>query len=364
MYTLIRKCSFGGMVLLSVWLWASCSKSNSENAGSAAHVNTTMQPLQLMLDNNIAFSDFDTLMRISGYMDSLGKGHLYTLLVPDNTAFTNAGIRIDSLLALPKDSLKLFVGNHILAGVVTTSVVPQTITNPMVAVNGQTLYLSKPIINSGNSSTAGQVQQLQKTLHVNGIKVTLVDQMAVDGALQVLLFPLRLTVPSVGKYLLSRPEYSLFVAGLRKFNLFDQLDSAGPHTIFPPTNDMMISNGMTLDRINSDTFDVNHYQPFLFTAGLLQSRTFMTDFADAQLPNNNIGYTQYGTVQYSFGDYNPELGMEVSNYYSTAGPRNPNYNWIGPSVLSYEQNQQPALNGVIMPINNVLVYPDSVYLYR
>lgn len=364
MYTLIRRCSFGGVLLLSVWLWAACSKSNSGHTATPAPVISTVQPLQFMLDDNFAFSDFDTLMRMSGYMDSLGKGKLYTLLVPDNTAFSNAGIRIDSLLALPKDSLRLFVGNHILPGAVTTDLVPQTITNPMVALNGQTLYLSKPLITGYVASIPALLKQYQHTLHINGVKAALVDQKAVDGALHVLLFPLRLTVPSVGKYLLSRPEYSLFVAGLRKFNLFDRLDSAGPYTIFPPSNDAMISNGMTLSRINSDTFDVNHYQLFLFTAGLLQSRTFMTDFSDAQLPNNNIGYTQYGTVQYSFGDYNVVMGLRVSNYYSTVGPRNPNYDWIGPQALSYEKDQQPALNGVIMPIDNALVYPDSVYLYR
>lgn len=364
MYTIFRRCSFWGVFLLSVCLWAACSKSNSGQTAKTASGSSTVQPLQFMLDNNFAFSDFDTLMSVSGYKDSLGKGKLYTLLVPDNTAFTNAGIRIDSLLALPKDSLRLFVGNHILPGAVTTDLVPQTITNPLVAVNGQTLYLSKPLITGYVTTYPDLVKQYQRTLHINGVKVTLADQKAVDGALHVLLFPLRLTVPSVGKYLLSRPEYSLFVAGLRKFNLFDQLDSAGPFTIFPASNDAMISNGLTLDRISSDTFDVNHYQPFLFTAGLLQSRTFMTDFSDAQLPNNNIGYTQYGTVQYSFGDYNPVLGLRVTNYYSTAGPRNPNYDNIGPQALSYEQNQQPALNGVIMPVDNFLIYPDSVYLYR
>ncbi|MBN8853875.1 MAG: hypothetical protein BGO55_10855 [Sphingobacteriales bacterium 50-39] len=365
MYTLFRRYFLGGLLLLCVWLWAACSKSNSGNGAAVTRVDATVQPLRFMLDNNSAFSNFDTLMKVSGYMDSLGKGRSYTLLVPDNTAFINAGIGIDSLLALPKDSLRLFVGNHILPGVVTTDLVPQTITNPLTAVNGQTLYLSKPLISSYVYQYPDLLRQYQHTLHVNGIKVTLTDQKAVDGILHTLHFPLRLTVPSVARYLLSQPQYSLYVAGLRKFNLFDQLDSAGPFTIFPCPNDAMIAYGMTLDRINSDTFDLEHYTPWLFTSGILDSRTFMSDFTDAQLPNNNTGYTRYGTMQYGYGDYgqaDPIMSIQITNYTSPLGPNYSIYNNIGPTANSHLKDQQPALNGVIMPLDKILVYPDSVYI--
>lgn len=365
MDTLFRRYLSGSVLLLSVWLWAACSKSNSKSGGAATKVDATVQPLQFMLENNYAFSDFDTLMRVSGYMDSLGKGKAYTLLVPDNNAFTYSNISVDSLLAMPKDSLRLFVGNHILPGGVTTDLVPQTITNPLVAISGQTLYLSKPLITPYVQSYPALASQYAHTLHVNGIDVKLVDQKAVDGVLQVLRYPIRPTVPSIAKYLLSQPQYSLYVAGLRKFGMFDQLDSAGPHTIFPSPNDAMISNGMTLDRINSDTFDLSHYTPWLFTAGILNTRTFMSDFGDAQLPNNNTGYSAYGTMQYSFGDYGQQdvtLGIQITNYYSSLGANYTIYNNIGPGVSSHMYNQQPAVNGMIMPLDNILVYPDSVYI--
>lgn len=366
MHTIFHRYTFGAMLMLAAGLWCACSKSNSGQQ-TPVKVDATVQPLQFMLDNNFSFSKFDTLMKKSGYMDSLTNGRMHTLFVPDNNAFTNANISVDSLLALPKDSLRQFVGNHVFQGAVTTDLIPQTITNPMVASNGQTLYFSKPIITSSRASTPDQVKALQQTLHVNGIKVTLVDQRAVDGVLHVMQFPLRTTVASVGGYLVSHPEYSNFVAALRKFNMFDQLNTAGPYTVFAPNNDAMINNGITMDMINSDTFDVQHYQPYLFSANWLPTRTYMTDFSDAPLPNDNsgnpTGYTKYGTIQYSFADYNPVLRIAVTNYTSWLGPGYTIYNNVGPNAQAFEQDQQPALNGVIMPTNTILVYPDSVYLY-
>jgi hypothetical protein len=225
--------------------------------------------------------------------------------------------------------------------------------------------MSKPVMTPYVLSYPDLATQYAHTLHVNGIDVKLVDQRAVDGELHVLLYPLRPAVSSVGKWLSSQPQYSLYVAGLRKFGMFSQLDSAGPYTVFPYPNDAMVRNGMTLDRINSDTFDLNHYTPWLFTAGVLNARTFMSDFNDAPLPNNNLGYSKYGTIQFSFGDYGQadvSLGIQVTNYYSWLGPSYAIYNNIGPSVSSHMYNQQPAVNGMIMPLDNILVYPDSVYI--
>ncbi|OQP50292.1 hypothetical protein A4H97_00130 [Niastella yeongjuensis] len=359
MHTLFRR-SHGIILAVGILLMAACSKDDDTAPPAiSGAVNTTVQPLQYMLDNNPPFSNFDTLMKVSGYMDSLGKGNLYTLLVPDNNAFKNANMRLDSLLALPKDSLKVFVAMHMMHGRVTTDLVPQTITNPMMAVNGQTLYMSKPIILAYLYAYPESVKQYQRTLRVNGVTTNLVDQKATDGTLHVLDCPLRVPYPTVAGYLESRPEFSMFVAGLRKFNLFDQLKGNGPYTVYPTSNDAYIQRGITLSMINSDTFDAKHYQPWLYTVTVTPSRTFITDFQDAQLPNNGLRYSEYGTVQYStFGAFS----MQVTNYFSFLGPNYSIYNNIGPRNTSNTRDQQPAVNGVVMPLSDIPVYPDSVHI--
>lgn len=338
---------------------AACSKSDNLASGTTGGAGNLLIPLKYMLDINASFHSFDTLMKKSGYYDRLTGDSSYTLLIPDEDAFAYAHINVDSLLQLPIDSLRQFVGYHILAGVISTAIVPQSITNEKTTLSGQIAYFSKQLDVSG-------ITLDPKQMHINGTGLRKTDVMAVDGIVQVLKSPLRPPVSNLRSYLLSRPEYSLWVAGLRKFNLLDQLALAGPFTLMVPTNDVLTRYNLTQDRINSDTFDTKHYQPFLFTAGILPARIFNTDFGDAPIANNGLTYTRYGTIQYG-SNYDGSMGIFVQNYNYPSYFSHPDPAWnnqIGARITTYMYDQQPAINGVIHRINDIEVYPDSVYIQQ
>lgn len=333
------------MLALIAMVILGCSKTEDQVATPKA--NNLTQPLQSMLDNNFSFSYFDTLMKKTGYYDQVAKGDsAYTLLIPDNDAFTAANMRLDSLLRIPLDSLKQFVGYHILKGSVTTATIPQTITNPRFSITRQTLYFSKPL----NGAVT--------TLHINGMQLRQVDLVATNGIVQVLATPLRVPASSVKAWLVGNANYSYYVAALKKFNLLDQLDKTGPYTVLAPDNSAFVKNGITMDFINSDTFDVKHFNPFLFTAGILSGRIFNTDFGDAPVAGNGVTFTKDGTVTFSAGYYG-DLSSVATNYVLQDRY---NYTQIGgrPSEKVFEQ--QPAINGVVHHMNDLLVYPNMVYL--
>lgn len=338
-------------------LFAACKKSDT---AATATGNAHLMPLQYILDNNYSFSSFDTLLKKTGYYQNLTQDSVFTLMVPDNNAFTSAGFRIDSLLALNPDSLKRFVSYHILRGSIVTSNVPQTISNPRMTLLGNNLYISKPIITSDNASSPDVVRQFAHTMHINGIYLRQTDLLASNGAIQVLAAPLRTPYPTVKSWLLSKPGYSLLTTALRKFNLLDQLDSTGPWTIFAPNNDALIRNNVDFSRVNSDTFDLKHYKAYLFNAGIFPGRIFMFDFNDASIPNN-LAYRKDGTIVFWPSNQGP-LGITVTSYWSSQGPGSTSYSQIGGFPNAALKDQQPAINGVIFPVNDILVYPDSVYI--
>lgn len=338
-------------------LFAACSKKNNVSPNAASN-SSLLQPLQYILENNLSYHSFDTLLKRSSYYQRILSDSSYTILLPDNTAFATAGYNIDSLLQLPPADLDKFVGYHLLAGAVTTDLIPQTITNPMTTLSGQTLYLSKPVVTSTDPAT---IATAATVMRVNGITINLVNLRATNGVVHVLNYPLLLPCPSVQSYLLSHPQYSYLVAALKKFKLFDKLDSAGPYTIFAPSNAAFLKENVDSSRIYSDTFDLAHYQPWLFSSGVLDGRIFTTDFTD--VPSQNILYSPYGTLQVNGGypSYTSIPGLQVTNYYQWLGPNYAYYNSIGPQP-GFDFVNQPAINGVINGINDLMVYPDSVYL--
>ena len=336
-----------------------CHKDNPVASSSPGGLATPS--LKVYLDNNPDYSSFDSLLKKSGYYQRISSSDsVFTLFVPDNAAFAAAGINIDSLLNLPAPMLQAYVGYHILRGNFRTSVIPQAINNPDTTLSGQIIYLSKPIPTRYNSGTAQQTDQISKTLHVNGITLNKTDLVASNGVIDVLSVPLSLPFPGIQAYFQAHPEYSLLVAALKKFNLYAQLDSAGPYTVFAPNNNAFLNNGVDSVLISSDTFDTKHFEPFLFSAGIVPGRIFSSDFSDAQayFSGSSITptiYSVYGSVQFGqYGGYNIVAYSWVpgccGGFTQLGG--NPNYTLI----------DQPALNGVIYGLDDLVIYPNNVHI--
>jgi uncharacterized surface protein with fasciclin (FAS1) repeats len=351
-----------GLLLLgcsSLW-FSACFKVNSKPATTVtADTGINVQlPLSAILANNQDYSDFDTLLKKSGlYQRVAGGDSAFTLLIPSNEAFAASTISFDSVLHLSGDSLQQFVGYHILAGSIPTASIPQNIDNPYTTLSGQTVYFSKPLYSNIDYSPA-EIATGEATLNINGVRTSKTDLAALNGVyIQELAAPLSPPYSSIQAFLSAHAEYSYLVAALRQLNLWNELDSAGPYTFYAPVNSAFLNNGITLDMINSDTFNTSHYQPFLFSAGIVPGRIFTTDFTDAAGLYPPILYTNYGSIQFN-------------NYNNYAPPSLTAYNWV-PVPYGFTQiggnpgytlMNQPAVNGVINGIDNLLVYPQNVYI--
>jgi uncharacterized surface protein with fasciclin (FAS1) repeats len=334
-----------------------CHKDNPAASPSGAGV--LAPPLNVYLDNNADYSSFDSLLKKSGYYQRISnRDSIFTLLIPDNAAFAAAGISIDSMSNLPVTALQAFVSYHILRGAFPTAVIPQTIDNPDTTLSGQIIYFSKPIAIIGN--TAQQDAANSQILHVNGITLNKTDLIAANGVIDVLNTPLSPPFSSIQAWFQAHPEYSLLVAALKKFNLYAQLDSAGPYTVLAPDNNDFLSNGIDSSMISSDTFDTRHFEPFLFSAGIIPGRVFLTDLLDA--PKFINGDPVIPTIYSSYGSV--AIDANNNNHITV-------YSWVpymyggltqlGPNPF-FKVPDQPAVNGVIHGLDNILIYPASVYI--
>ncbi len=352
-------------LILSAWIVlgygvSGCSKKQDLPAGP---VKPPAQSLQDILNNNYSFSLFDSSLRKTGLMQQLAGDSLYTLLAPDNDAFAAAGITADSLSRMDNAMLKAWLAYHIIPGDYSTGNVPQTIGNRYLSVSGQPVWFSKPLINVTNNAIQQLIDMAKRTLHINGIAVKQSDIKASNGVLHVLSKPLKLPFYTVKGFLDSSARYSLYVAALKRFNLYDQLDGPGPFTLFAPDNDAFLQNGIGAGYISSDTFNSAHYYPYLFSAGILSNRIFLTDFKDAPVfnhgaPTNAVFNSIRGFVD--FGDnFNPHPPVVYSWYLMFEGTNI--YNQIGPNP-GYRFSDQPAYNGVIHGLNDIMIYPDSMYI--
>lgn len=342
-------------VLLSCCM--GCYKSMSPSAGRTTAVQNIQLPLQTILNNNADFSDFDTLLKKSGLYARVTNGDsVFTLLVPDNAAFAASPFSLDSLLGLSADSLQRFVGYHILAGGYPTASIPQTVDNPYTTLSGQTIYFSKPVFANIDVDQASIITG-SAILNVNGVTTTKVDLGAAGGSvIQVLSAPLSPPYSSIQAFLSADPDFSYFVTALKQFNLWNELDSAGTYTVFAPVNSAFLNNGITLSMITSDTFNTRHYAPFLFTSCIVSGRVFLTDFVDAEGVINSEVYTPYGSV--TFNDLSNIGQYQLPNITANALGSN---NQMGGNP-GFTLTNQPAANGVVNGITDLIVYPWNVHI--
>jgi uncharacterized surface protein with fasciclin (FAS1) repeats len=349
-----------GMMVLLLWLLGMASACNKEITVPAER-QPDVQPLQTILTSNYAFSLFNASLKRCG-LDSLvaKKDANLTLLVPDNDAFKSAGYTEDSLLQkMSVAQLKELISYHILRGIYPAADIPRQIGNEYESLSGKLIYFSKPLIIKGIND---QVPPSPKILHINGRTVGNADVRASNGIIQVLTAPLSVPAPTVKDWLEQRPQYSLYVAALKKMGLYAQLSGDGPFTLFVPENAKMERRGLTSVAIASDTFDTKHYSDYLFRAGILPNRIFITDFRDAPVvpqgapsPVDVRVYSKEGFVL--FGAVNP-VPVACSWFEMFRGY----FFRIGPQNLQYTFKDAIAGNGVIHGISDILVYPDSMHI--
>jgi uncharacterized surface protein with fasciclin (FAS1) repeats len=251
---------------------SSCKKSNS-GPGKPETIYQT-------ISQNPDFSFLTAAVNKAGLVDALNttdKTSL-TLFAPTNEAFIAAGFKgISDLQAVPDATLKAILLYHVLGSKVEAAQVPQASNTPVATLNGQSLYATRTTDNK---------------VFVNGVSVIKADIECTNGVIHDIN---RVLMPATGTIVataIANPNLSLLVAAVLRAsqgttNVATVLSSAGPFTVFAPTNQAFINAGFA-DANAINAADPNTLTTIL-TYHVIAGRIFSSDLTDGEMPTTVNG---------------------------------------------------------------------------
>ena len=259
-------------LLAPLLLIASCKHDDL----SMVKPNENLRPVADFIKNNYEMTLFSAALDKVGYSDQLNAEGPFTFLVPTDLAFNELGVyRASDFDKMNIDSLKRIIGYHILPRRLTLNDVPTNGVDIRYAtLEGSSLYASLASTVPGGGSLVNE-------LYFSGSDVVRKDVIVANGVLHVLNQVMKPNFDiSTQQWLAQRPDYSVFVAGLKKFNLWEQLSGSGLFTVFAPDNQALEAVGITQETLN--TMNANDYKgDLLFGSYLLYDRHFF--ISDAQV---------------------------------------------------------------------------------
>ncbi|WP_316841700.1 fasciclin domain-containing protein [Pedobacter gandavensis] len=225
--------------------------------------------------NNYEMTLFYAALEKSGLAERLKTAGPFTVLVPNDEAFKAIGIqRAADFDKMKPDSLKGLVERHILNERLLFFDVPHNGVDVRYrTLAGTEVYASMAGYATGNSAYP------TNDLYFDGSSVIKKDVPLANGTLHMLNKVMKNNTKStVQDWLAKRPQYRIFVAGLKKFGLWDKLATAGPFSVFAVRNEFFEAAEMTEASIAAmDPQDYNGAR--LFGAYVLQKKHFfLSDF--------------------------------------------------------------------------------------
>ncbi|KAI9452627.1 hypothetical protein F5148DRAFT_1289546 [Russula earlei] len=328
-----------------------CTKTYSTATDTTTTVTQTSQSLVDYLNNNYSFSIFYTALKRVGLDKQLTNNKQFTLLLPDNDAFTRIGISADSINAMDTAVLRRWMTYHIVQGAIQYSDVPQTVDNIYYTIDGGNIYFSKPVRPTG-----------ARIMHVNGDTINSFDIRASNGYIQVLNRPLPPPLyGSLQDYINANlATFSLFKQALQKFNLWDSLGSTSHvMTVFAPVNDAFSQRRYPDGKYHTITTDTiagwntSKIPQAVFGAYIMPSRVFSTDFNDVSPASASTAYyilpNQTGFLAFTYGARGITGGLLNSTY------QVPYYG--SPMLQSPGNIITKNGNCVLQAVNDVLMLP-------
>lgn len=270
-----------GMQLL---LLASCKHDDL----TIALPNENIRPAADFLKNNYEMRLFYAAVKKVGYVEQLNGNGPFTVLAPSDAAFNALGIyAATDFDKMNVDSLKKVIGYHIMPRRLRVSDIPSNgIDVRYATLSGTDLYVSQASFNP-NGGVLDEV-------YFGGAEASRKDVVMANGTLHVLNNVMKPNfAKTVQQWLSEHADYSVFVKGLKKFNLWDQLALPGPFTIFAPNNAALENVGITEASLGA--MDAGKYLGnLLFGSYILYDRHFFV--SDAQvfsLINSNGAYNYF-----------------------------------------------------------------------
>lgn len=250
-------------VASAVVLLSSCEHDNLE----VPKPNENIRPAADFIRNNYDFRLFYAALEYTGLVNELNApGPITVLAVPDN-GWNAIGVNTEQQVrSLNKDSLRHALQYHVLKNRrwITTDFATNGVDVRLETLAGESVYVSA--VNSNNDYFFG------------GARISRKDITLANGVMQVMnKFMQYHKGKTVQDYLAATPEFSLFVTGLKKFGIWDELTDKGPFTIFAPDNDAFAAKGITAETINSLHVDLYHAQRLFGAYIIYQSHFFVSD---------------------------------------------------------------------------------------
>jgi uncharacterized surface protein with fasciclin (FAS1) repeats len=226
-------------IFLALLLLAGACKKDDNTAPANNDQNNRL--LYVIEDNLFNFSYFNTALTVTNMNTTLlGEGP-YTVLVPDNSAFNNAGYNSETSVATASGiTLNNMVRYHVLDGRWELNKLPFRFNQSIITKSGAQLFVTHWVKNQDT------------VLTINGTRVTAQNMPASNGLIQVIntVMP-PLLQNMLGEAVAADPSLTYLNVALQQAGMKDLLAGEGPYTIFAPNNNAFIAAGFpTLDSIS------------------------------------------------------------------------------------------------------------------
>ncbi|SOD13348.1 fasciclin domain-containing protein [Pedobacter xixiisoli] len=242
---------------------------------TVAAPNENVRPAGDFVKNNYEMRLFSAALQKTDYFSKLNAAGPFTVLAPTDAAFNALGIYSASDFdKMNQDSLKKVIGYHILPRRLRVDDIPSNgIDVRYTTLEGSDLYVSRASFNPNGG--------VENETYFSGAEVTRTDVQVANGTLHLLGSVMKPNfTKNIQQWLAERAEYSVFVQGLKKFSLWNQLAGQGSFTVFAPSNAALEEIGITSASI--EAMDINKYVgERLFGTYLMHHRHFFV--SDAQV---------------------------------------------------------------------------------
>lgn len=263
---------------------ASCKHDDLE----VAKPNENVRAATDFVKNNYELRLFHAALLKTGYADQLNGPGPFTVLAPTDDAFNAIGIfNASDFDKLNQDTLKKVIGYHILPRLLRLSSIPSNGVDVRYAtLEGTELYASLASTNQSGASVGNW-------LYFSGAFASRKDVALSNGTLHVLSKVMKPNFKTtVQQWLANHKDYSVFVKGLKKFDLWEQLNGNGPFTVFAPDDAALAKVGITSASL--DLLDKNLYVGSrLFGAYILYNKHFFISDSQIFTLINSGGYFNY-----------------------------------------------------------------------
>ena len=322
--------------------------------------NENIRPAADFIHNNYEMRLFDAALQKTGMAMELNEAGPFTVLVPNDLAFNEIGIfRPTDFDKMNKDSLRRMIAYHILPRRLYLRDIPSNAVDFRYAtLEGSELYASIGSIMPGATSPSNM-------LFFSGAKAIRKDVVLSNGVLHVVD---KLMKPqfekNIQEWLSDKKEYTVFVAGLKKFGLWDQLAEKGPFTVFAPTNEALEKKGITMSFLDS-AVPQRYITEVLFGAYIMYDKHFfISDSQVFSIINSNGSYKYHLKDNIHYMEYfaNEAYPTWKMSYYMKLRSNDTFYSIILADI-SYSVGAKMdylCSNGVVHDLDQGLVSPDQV----